>query len=187
MNWKPLIVLLILPVTLSCAPVIKRDLMSRAIINPSLKALQKEPERYRERLFILGGRIVETRVTNEGSLVEAVVMPVDDYGYISDGPYAGGRFIARLKKEAGILDPTIFKEGLEVTVAGVFRELREGRIDERDYLFPLFDIEEIHLWEEAEPTYYIIEPFPGWFYYPYPDYRYYRRGYRCRSPGYPCW
>ncbi len=166
MKWRMLIVLLIFPVALSCAPVIKRDLMSRAIINPSLKALQKEPERYRDRLFILGGRIVETRVTDEGSLIEAVVLPVDDHGYISYAPYTGGRFIARLKNEAGILDPAIFREDLEVTVAGVFRELREGRIDEGRYLFPLFDIEEIHLWEEAEPAYYIIEPFPGWFYYP---------------------
>jgi outer membrane lipoprotein len=187
MKWSTLIVLLILPVALSCAPVIKRDLMSRAIVNPSLKALQKEPDRYRGRLFVLGGKIVRTRVTDEGSLVEAVVLPVDDYGYISDYPYTGGRFIARLKTEAGILDPAMFREDLEVTVAGVFRELREGRIDEGRYLFPLFDIEEIHLWEEAEPTYYIIEPFPGWFYYPYPAYPYYRRGYRCRSPGYPCW
>jgi len=157
----------------ACAPALKRDLMSRAILNPSMRALQQDPDRYKGRLFVLGGQIVKTSVTEDGSFIEAVALPVNERGYISEGQGVSGRFIVRLKQGKGLLDPMIYKEGLLITVAGIFSELREGKIDEGTYLFPLFDLEEIRLWEENAPTFYILEPFPGWMYYPYPVSPYY--------------
>ena len=54
----------------------------------------------------------------------------------------------------------VYKKGREVTLAGEFLELRKGRIDEMEYVYPVFEIKEIYLWEERQ-EYYIP------YYYPY--------------------
>jgi outer membrane lipoprotein len=48
--------------------------------------------------------------------------------------------------------------------------MREGYIDEIEYIFPLFEIKELYLWE-VRKDYYYVEPYPYW-YYPYPYWRY---------------
>ncbi|RMG04723.1 MAG: hypothetical protein D6726_02795, partial [Nitrospirae bacterium] len=155
----------------SCAPVISKDIMTGAILNPSIRKLQESPDQYKERMFVIGGRIVDVSVTEEGSFIEAVQLNLDDNGYVSDGELTEmGRFIVRLKKDRGIIDPALFKEGADFTLAGRFAGLREGMLDKRRYRYPVFDLIEIHLWEEPQPVY-VIEPFPGWYYYPYPVYR----------------
>ncbi|MCK5427505.1 MAG: Slp family lipoprotein, partial [Thermodesulfovibrionia bacterium] len=48
---------------------------------------------------------------------------------------------------------------------GVFRGTRLGKIDEMDYSYPFFEIEELYLWEEMR-DYYRRYPYPP-SYYPY--------------------
>jgi outer membrane lipoprotein len=154
----------------SCAPVIRKDLMDTAIRNPSLTGFKQVPEKYKGRLFVFGGIIINTKVTAEGSLIEALYVPVDSRGYFEDVSTSDGRFLALLPKENGILDPLIFKRDREFTFAGVFMELKEGKIDEMQYAYPFFIIKEIYLWQERKeyimvPPYYA--PYPYWWDYPY--------------------
>ena len=156
----------------SCAPVLRQDIMDTGIKEFSLSDVRSNPDLYKGKLFILGGSIVNTKLTQEGSQVEALYIPVDSRGYLKDvEPLSSdGRFLAILNKKWGTLDPLIYRKGREITFAGEFIETRSGKIDEAEYIYPVFEIVQIYLWKERRdyyPGYY----YPGYYYpysYPYP-------------------
>lgn len=154
----------------SCAPVIRKELMDTGIRNPSLTDIKQNPGKYMGKLCVLGGIINNTKVTAEGSLIEALYAPVDYRGYLKGAGTSYGRFLLLFPKESGILDPLIFKRDREITFAGEFAGLKEGKIDEMEYAYPLFRIREIYLWPESMeylivPPYY--DPYPYWWGGPY--------------------
>jgi len=151
---------------ISCSPVLHRDVMDQGLREGSLSQVRENPDRYKGKLFILGGVIVETRFTPEGSRIEALFVPVDSYGYLKDVAYAGGRFIAFYPKAKGLLDPLIYKKGREITLAGEFTELKAGKIDEMEYSYPVFEIREVYLWEEQK-NYYYSPYYPYYYSHPF--------------------
>jgi len=157
----------------SCAPVLRYDLMKGGIRDLPPSVIRDNPEVYRGRLFILGGVIVNTKVTDEGTLIEAIYIPVDSYGYLEGTGPVDGRYLALYD---GFLDPLIFEKEREITLAGEFIENRRGKIGEVDYVYPLFKIKQIYLWEEKR-YYYVSPPPPPWYYPPWwwydPWWRYY--------------
>jgi outer membrane lipoprotein len=154
----------------SCSPVLNRVVMKEGAREFSLANLQETPEVFRGKLFILGGLIVQTRLTDTGSQIEALSVPVDSLGYLRESEHTQGRFLAVYPKSKGVLDPMVYKKGREVTLAGEFVEARKGKIDEMEYVYPVFEIREIYLWDERRGYY-----GPN-YYYPYYD------PFDCRSP-----
>ena len=150
----------------SCAPVLNRELMREGQRNISFDELRANPDVYKGRLYVLGGLIAETRFTEIGSQLEVLSVPVDSSGYLMENERSNGRFLAVYPKDKGLLDPIVYKKGREVTLAGEFREIRKGRIDEMEYDYPVFEIRQIHLFEEQQ--YYNRYPYPYYPYYPYP-------------------
>ncbi|GAB4535204.1 MAG: hypothetical protein Fur0020_02430 [Thermodesulfovibrionia bacterium] len=161
MKWISLAIIIAIALT-SCAPVIRYDLMRAGIRDVPPSIVRDNPERYKDRLFIMGGIIVDTKVTGEGTLIEAVYVAVDSYGYLKGVGPVDGRFLALYD---GILDPVVFHKDREITLAGEFIENRMGKIGEREYLYPLFKIKEIYLWPER--VYYYVPPPPPWYYSPW--------------------
>lgn len=154
---------------LSCAPVLSRDIMKQGLIAESLSAIKEEPAAQTGNLYILGGIVVKTSVTQEGSLIEAVFVPVDARGYLKDYDPAEGRFFA-IYRDKGVLDPLIYSEKREITLAGTFIEMRKGKIGDMGYRFPYFEIKEIYLWKELRGRDYYFygpPPYPYPYYYPY--------------------
>lgn len=144
----------------ACAPVLSRELMKEGTRKVSLDQLRESPDNYKGRLFILGGVIVNSKFTETGTQIEALYVPVDSFGYLEEGEHAGGRFLAISPKSKRLLDPVVYKKGREVTLAGEFLESRKGKIDDMEYVYPVFEIKQIYLWQE--PTYYYAP-----YYYPY--------------------
>jgi len=158
---KLLLAALVLVTFSSCATVIRKDLMETGARDISLEDMTRDPARYTGKLFILGGTIVNTTVTETGSLINAVYIPVNKYGHLKDRP-PDGRFLALYPKERGILDPILYDRNRQITVAATFTGTQRGKIGQMDYIFPVFLIEQIYLW-------------PRVLYYPYP-YPYYYWG-----------
>ncbi|MEW6214473.1 MAG: Slp family lipoprotein [Nitrospirota bacterium] len=172
------LIVLAIVLLFSCAPVLRKDLMDKATRDITFSEILRNPEVYRGRLFILGGIIVETKFTDKGSLIEALYVPVDSRGYLKEIKPSNGRFLAFYPKEEGLLDPVIYNRGREITLAGEFIETRKGKVDDMEYTYPLFEIKELYLWEKHK-EYYIVPPYPSW-YYPYPywwDYPWWRYHY----------
>ncbi|MBE0426124.1 MAG: Slp family lipoprotein [Nitrospirae bacterium] len=163
---------------LSCAPVLRKEVMDVAIRDVSFSDIKQNPAFYRGKIFVLGGIIVNTRATPEDSLIEALYVPVDSRGYLKGVGTLHNRFLAIFPMESGLLDPMVFRPQREITLAGEFIGTREGKIDEMDYVYPLFRIKELYLWEEKKEYYivpYYYEPYPYWWDYPYWGYRPYWR------------
>lgn len=163
---KSVLVLAATLILFSCAPVLDRELMKEGQRNVSLNELRANPDAYKGKLFILGGVIVETRLTANGSELEILSKPVDKYGVPRDTQRTMGRFLAVYPRDKGLLDPVVYKEGREVTLAGDFVDARKGKIGDYEYVYPVFEIRQIHLYEE-EPNY-AFYPYPyPYSYYPY--------------------
>jgi len=145
--------------------------MQSASLDVPFLDLRENPELYRGNLFALGGIIVNTRVTEKGSLIEAVYVPVDSRGYLRGIGASHERFLALWPKERGILDPMIYRQKREITIAGEFKEIQRGKIDDLEYSYPVFEIVDFYLWEERPPSYYYYPPpypyGPYWGDYPY--------------------
>lgn len=165
---KRIIVLLALSFTLfSCvSPVLKPATLQAGRRDVDMTVLSQQPDRYVGKLFVLGGVVLKTTVTDEGSIVEAMYVPVDDKGYLKDA-LENGRFLAIFPKKDGILDPMIYKRKREVTIAGIFEGTRKGKLDKAEYDYPVFRITEIYLWSQ-EYTYaypYNYAPYYNPYYY----------------------
>ncbi len=153
----------------SCAPILSRNYMREGERKVSFAALREQPDLYKGRLFILGGVIVNSQFTEAGSRIEAMHVPVDSYGYFEDRGRSEGRFLALSPRDAQILDPMVYSRGRRVTVAAEFVEARKGKIDEMEYVFPLFRVRQIYLWPKETRYAYPPMYYDPWF-YPYPYY-----------------
>ena len=151
---------------LSCAPVLNKSLMSQGIYAASLSEIRESAPSRRGQLYILGGVIVKTTVTKEGSVIEAIFVPVTNRGYLKSYQATTGRFLA-LYRGRDILDPMIYSEKREITLAGEFVEMRRGTIGETEYTYPLFEIKGIYLWDEIKTRDYYYYPYPPPYYYPW--------------------
>jgi len=153
-----------------CAPVLDRALMDQGAREFQLSHLVETPEEFKDHLFILGGLMVETKLIEKGSQIEALYVPVNASGYLKDDQRYQGRFLALFPKSQGLLDPLIYKKGREITFAGDFLELRKGKIDDMEYTYPVFVIRQVYLWDEYRYyNYYWPGYYPGYYpyYYPY--------------------
>lgn len=171
----------------SCSPVLRKELMDSAVRDVPFSEVAASPSEHKGELFILGGVIVSTKATEKGSLIEAIYIDVDKRGNLKDILPSTRRYLALLPKTAGFLDPLIYKKNRRVTLAATLEGERVGKIDDMDYQFPLFRIEEIYLWPKEEyraPYPYWYDPYypyyPPWWYDPYWRYRRY-------DPWYPYW
>lgn len=144
--------------------------MDAGIRDFALPDVQKNPAAYEGNLFILGGIIINTKAAAEGSLIEALYVPVNSRGYLKDIGTPHSRFLALLPKESGFLDPIVFNRGRNITLAGEFHGIRRGEIEEMEYTYPFFIIKELYLWDEKREYYYwpyYYEPYPYWLDYPH--------------------
>ncbi len=172
---KFILVCLLLTTLSSCAHVISPENRENALMTISLNEVRSHVDQYAEKTFIFGGVIADTFNTEDGSEIEVIQMPLDEWGYVIMHDMSEGRFIVTAKKH---LDPLIFRKGREVTISGVLVGTRTEKLGEKEYDYPLFRAKEIHLlpWKVYYPPqgrvhrdpYYEYEP----FYYPYPPYGY---------------
>jgi outer membrane lipoprotein len=153
----------------ACSPVLTREVMREGARDISFNQLREAPDAYKGKLFILGGLIAENRFSEKGSQIEALRVSVDSLGYLRGSERTQGRFLALYPKSKGLLDPMVYKRGREITMGGEFVEVRKGKIDEMEYVYPVFEIREIYLWQEQKEYY-----GPNYYYPYYYDPFYYR-------------
>ncbi len=168
-----LLLLFIISLLSSCAPVLKQEYLNKGDADVTLSEFIQKPAAFKGKLYILGGTIAETKQSPGGSLIEALYVPVDPDGKLKRTKGIDGRFLALFPKAKGVLDPRIYGEGQLITIAGEFTGLQPGKIDEIDYLYPVFEIKDMHLWKNSAPG--------SWF-APYPEAGPYPGPYPLRDP-----
>jgi outer membrane lipoprotein len=158
---RTFVLIILVSMMASCAHVISEEVRADALKAVHFKAVRKDIEKYKGSTFIWGGFIVKTKATDEGTEIEIVQNPIDKYGDIPDPDVSYGRFIALHPEE---LDPLIYERSRFVTVAGELVEERKVLRKNREYVYPVLKVKELHLWREEAILY---MQYPVYWDYPY--------------------
>ena len=127
-----------------CAHVISKEWRDRAYGEPPTPALFKNPDEFKGRIVILGGVIVSSTNTNEGTYIEVLQKPLDYSGRPEDTDVSFGRFIIF---SDGYLETAVYSQGREITVAGEIMGKELHPLGEIQYPYPLIKSKELHLFE----------------------------------------
>ena len=157
----------LLLISLGCASAISKQLRRGASREITFKEIIVDPEVYKGKVVLLSGVILDSKNTNEGTLIEMLQKPADIEGRPKAVDESDGRFLALYD---GYLDVAIYRRGREAIVAGEVRGKRALPLGEIVYTYPLISIKEIHLFKVRKEE--RIYPYPHWWYSPLWHYPY---------------
>lgn len=144
----------------------------------TLREVLKNPEKYRGKMVLWGGRILKVTNKKEGTIIEILQLPLDEYGRPKNTDRSEGRFMVFVPE---YLDPAIFREGRDITVVGNIVGTKSGKIGEVQYDYPFVQARDYHLWD--------VRPKRLDVYHRWPPYLYWGP-YRSCGPywwGWACW
>lgn len=95
------------------------------------------------RLIEWGGVIVSLENLRQSSEIQIIAYPLNNSGRPETDEPPVGRFIAI---QPGYLESIDYARGRQVTVSGKLDRLREGKVGQSSYLFPVLLVQKIHLW-----------------------------------------
>ncbi len=181
---RPALLSIICLFTVACQHTISQPLRQQAKPAVSFQALRANPDAFKGRTVILAGDILKTQNTQQQTSIEILQKPQDRFEAPLITDQTDGRFIARCDQ---YLDPAVYDQGRQITVAGKVLGSYAGQVGEADYLYPLISCAEIHLWPRAShDTAYPVYPHPWlwyryhpWYLFPY-EYDDWRYRYRYR-------
>jgi outer membrane lipoprotein len=135
-----------------CTSVLSTSVTQEADDKVIFADLQKQPDRYRGVLVILGGQIVQTVVKESKTRVQVLQLPLGAQQRPDNTASSQGRFIVIFKRFA---DPLVYEKGRKITVAGVVQGGRVIMLDDRPHNVPVLIERETYLWktEDYYPAY----------------------------------
>ena len=137
-----------LPLTLiaiiGCAHVISQTVRDEVDTAITPEMLFRDPDAYRGKTVLLGGVIISTNNTDEGTYIEVVQKPLDYRGKPKDTDISSGRFLILHK---GYLDPAIYSPGRKLTVAGEVSGKRVRPLGKLQYAYPFIKSKELRIIE----------------------------------------
>lgn len=92
--------------------------------------------------FTWGGEILDTNNLTDSTELTVLGYPLDKNGQPEYDETSTGRFIAVY---SGFLEPTDFRKGALVTVTGDLQKIRDGKVAEAPYRFPVLRADDIKL------------------------------------------
>lgn len=141
-EMRKLLVVMGLLFLVSCAPVLSDRSISEADRSITFQELQKNPDIYKGKVVILGGKIISTTVKEKETWLEILQEPLDRQFKPEMKDISSGRFLAVFQ---GFLDPAIYAPGRRVTVAGEVRGKQVLPIREVNYVYPVLAAREHYL------------------------------------------
>ncbi|ADK84867.1 outer membrane lipoprotein Slp [Desulfarculus baarsii DSM 2075] len=139
----------------------------------SLDQVLAQPDAFKGKTVLWGGRVIKTINKPQGTVVEVVQLPLDQNGQPQDVDKSHGRFIVSLPQ---FLDPAIYAAGREVSVAGQVVGVEELPLGEIKYTYALLRGKVVHLWpkrpvnvrfDDPMPPLYPGPPAMYWYWSPY--------------------
>jgi outer membrane lipoprotein len=155
-----------------CSHVLSRNALLDVDPTVDFAQVKANPDAYKGKTLLLGGLIVDTRLSREGTTLEVLRYTLDRWGEPQTVDEVGGRFLARTGR---LLDPELYKAGLFVTLTGTVEGVETRPLQNYDYAYPVFRIVEAYLWNQRQWAYPYgyYDPFYPWGPYPYYPYYYY--------------
>jgi outer membrane lipoprotein len=140
--------LLLFGFVLGCAS-ISPELRENADSSLPLKEVQENPDAYKGKIVLWGGHIIQALPQKDGTtLIEVLKWPLGWWDEPRETVAFHGRFLILLK---GQVDPSVYKKGKRITVAGEIKgEIQGNKINELSdptYRYPVILSQELHVWE----------------------------------------
>jgi outer membrane lipoprotein len=156
---RTIVLVVILALALSgCTSVLSTSVVQEADDKIAFPDLQKQPERYRGVVVLLGGQIVETLVKEDETWVQVLQLPLGAQQRPDNTASSQGRFIVIYKRFA---DPFVYEKGRKITVAGVVQGGRVMMLNNAGYNFPVILERESYLWKTEDYYYPAYGPGPA--------------------------
>jgi outer membrane lipoprotein len=130
----------------ACAPTFSKEIMEQVDRTISFRDLVKAPERYQGKWVMLGGVIIETRNSAQGSTVEVLQTPLDRQGRPRETDETAGRFIVESPE---FLDAAVYQPGKRISLVGQVRGQEVRPLGEMNYRYPVISSKELRLWEQG--------------------------------------
>jgi len=160
-----LFIILLLIFTAGCS-VIPKDIRRQADRSITIPMVQTTPDAFKGSKVIWGGIILSSKNLADKTVIEALQTPLDRTDRVINEEQSKGRFLIESKT---YLDTYLYKQGKEITVAGIIRGITVQKIGEMDYAYPVLEPLHIRVFEPQQELEY--EPLPPmWPYYPYYPY-----------------
>ncbi|MDL1956323.1 MAG: Slp family lipoprotein [Candidatus Desulfofervidus auxilii] len=144
----------------SCTQIVPSELKQK-IKDISIYEVQKNPEIFKSKVVMWGGKILKGINKKEGTLLEILALPLDRQGRPKQTDKSEGRFLILYD---GYLDVAIYSQGREITVIGEIEGIKKLPLGEIEYPYPILKVRKIHLWKPQQKT---IKIYHHWFPYPY--------------------
>ena len=96
-----------------------------------------------------GGIILDLRNLQNTTRMEVLAYPLNRSERPLQNKKPLGRFILL---HSGFLEPTVYGQGKLVSASGVVGKSQAGKIGESDYVFPVLNAEQIHLWSSKDSS-----------------------------------
>lgn len=138
-----------------CISPLPRTALDKVDRQTSFAMVADNPSAYLDRHLLLGGVVLAVEEMDEGSLLEVMEWRLTPWGEPLALHEAGRRFLVRSAQQ---LDPGRYQPGRLVTLTGVVLGSETRLRGEHPHNYPLFALEEIHLWRS--PFRYGIHPHP---------------------------
>lgn len=107
----------------------------------------QSPEQFASKQVIWGGRIVGVTNLADHSEVEILAYPLDKSQRPQANDSGNGRFIAVMP---GYVESLDYPAGGLITVNGQLNGSRAGKVGQADYVFPLVQVNQSHVWTADE-------------------------------------
>lgn len=130
-----------------CGHVISHELRQQAEKGITPEVLFKDPDALKGKTVILGGIIVSSKNTNEGTYIEVLQKPLDYRGRPKVTDITYGRFLIFSES---YLDTAVYSAGREIAVAGEILGRQIRPLGEIQYSYLLIKGKELHLIEPHE-------------------------------------
>lgn len=138
---------------------IKKEYREEALNVPFSTVLQN-PTAYKGSTVVWGGEIIKTINIQSGTDLIVLQIPTASDGRPEEATESKGRFLA---KSSRFLDPSIYKQGRKITVAGKLTGTEQRQLGQIQYTYPVVQIEQLHLWKKEQPPPPAYWDYWGWY------------------------
>ena len=129
----------------ACTKGISKQALSRVTYSGTFSALQEKPDNHVGEVVLLGGKIIETKVSSKYSEIAVLQLPLDGGNRPRIEGQSEGRFLIRSEQ---LLDPAVYTEGTVITVVGKVVGSEARKVGEYKYDYPVLEPIEIKLWHK---------------------------------------
>jgi outer membrane lipoprotein len=148
-NASNIFVIFLIFLVMGCAAGISKQTRSKVTYTGSFSALQKTPDAYKGEVVMLGGRIIEAKVSSPLSELTVLQLAIGTSDRPENSDKSEGRFIVQSKQ---LLDPAIYEKDMLVTVVGTLKGSKVLPIGDLKYTYPIVEPIEIKLWPRGMQT-----------------------------------